>query len=155
MKVYEALQSRLKNQHLAIEQIISGLSETDFLHQPAPGKWNINNHIAHLTRYQKVFMGRIEKIRKGNDPVFGRYIAEDDPELEWYLNKPKAILLEILIADRDLIYSIITGLSDDELDLAGTHPKFGRLTILQWTEFFLLHEAHHLFSIFQLAKYQP
>jgi hypothetical protein len=47
---------------------------------------------------------------------------------------------------------LITNLNDGELLLTGTHPKFGVLTIPGWTEFFLLHEAHHLFTIFRLAK---
>jgi len=48
--------------------------------------------------------------------------------------------------------SLITNLNDEELLLTGSHPKFGVMTIPGWTEFFLLHEAHHLFTIFRLAK---
>jgi hypothetical protein len=42
-------------------------------------------------------------------------------------------------------------LSPDKLDRTGIHPKYGKLNIIDWTEFFLLHEAHHLFAIFQLT----
>jgi hypothetical protein len=41
---------------------------------------------------------------------------------------------------------------DDQLALKGTHPKYGTLMITEWTEFFLLHEAHHLFTLFRLSK---
>ena len=45
-------------------------------------------------------------------------------------------------------------LSFPEVDLAktGIHPAFGQMTLLQWLNFFLLHEAHHLFAIFKLAS---
>jgi hypothetical protein len=33
---------------------------------------------------------------------------------------------------------------------SAVHKKYGALTIMEWTEFFLLHEAHHIFTIFQL-----
>jgi hypothetical protein len=32
------------------------------------------------------------------------------------------------------------------LSRKGFHPSFGALTIPQWLEFFLLHEAHHLYT---------
>ena len=38
-----------------------------------------------------------------------------------------------------------------DLAKTGTHPVFGEMTLLQWLNFFLLHEAHHLFVMFKLA----
>jgi Protein of unknown function (DUF1569) len=43
-------------------------------------------------------------------------------------------------------------IKDEYLKKTGTHPAFGILTIEQWLNFFLLHEAHHLFTIFKLAS---
>ena len=45
---------------------------------------------------------------------------------------------------------MITNLTPAELLKTGVHKKYGVLTITEWTEFFLLHEAHHIFTIFQL-----
>ena len=36
--------------------------------------------------------------------------------------------------------------------MIGHHPKYGALTLVEWTEFFLLHEAHHLFTLFKLLN---
>ena len=33
----------------------------------------------------------------------------------------------------------------------GTHPAFGNMSLLQWVNFFLLHEAYHQFTLFKLA----
>jgi hypothetical protein len=41
----------------------------------------------------------------------------------------------------------VTSLSDQELGRAGTHPVLGALAIPEWLEFFLLHEAHHLYVV--------
>jgi hypothetical protein len=61
------------------------------------------------------------------------------------------VLIKQLDNDRKIIYELITGLSDSQLNRTGVHKKFGPLNIIEWIEFFLLHEAHHLFTIFQLA----
>jgi len=47
---------------------------------------------------------------------------------------------------------LLSGLKESGLSRIGMHPKYGRLTILKWAEFFVLHEAHHLFTIFQLVN---
>ena len=67
-------------------------------------------------------------------------------------NRPLADLISKLNGNRRQILELITNLPDEQLSLKGIHPKFGTLTIVEWTEFFLLHEAHHLFTMFRMAK---
>ncbi len=47
--------------------------------------------------------------------------------------------------------SKIFSLKDDELRRIGIHLAFGEMTVVMWVNFFLLHEAHHLFTIFKLV----
>jgi hypothetical protein len=44
----------------------------------------------------------------------------------------------------------LINLNEDELKQTGYHPRLGHTPIGKWAEFFLLHEAHHLFTIMQL-----
>ena len=74
MKIYESMLSRLKSQHEAIPEIISSAEGKLFLN-PQPGKWSIHDNIAHLAKYQPVFLERIESILKKSDQVFERYTA--------------------------------------------------------------------------------
>ena len=37
------------------------------------------------------------------------------------------------------------GLSPAETARTGLHPTFGEMDVTAWLEFFLLHEAHHLY----------
>ncbi|MEP7141716.1 MAG: DinB family protein [Ferruginibacter sp.] len=60
-------------------------------------------------------------------------------------------LIKQLDNDRKRIYDPVTHLTDTRINRIGIHKKYGPLNIIQWTEFFLLHEAHHIFTIFQLA----
>jgi hypothetical protein len=149
--IYSSLTERLKNQHKTIASIIIKLNNRQLNHRVVRGKWTIHENIAHLAKYQPVFLDRMRKILAIDTPEFAAYKAEDDDEFEIYCAFTTYELLKKISTDREVIFHLITHLPPDKLDRIGTHPKYGKLTVLEWTEFFLLHEAHHLFTIFQLA----
>lgn len=149
--IYSSLTERLKNQHKTIASIIMKLNNERIQHRPVKGKWNIHENIAHLAKYQPVFIDRIRKILTNDEPEFAAYKAEDDDEFEIYCAFTTYELLKKISADREVIFHLISHLPVDKLDRMGIHSKYGKLTISEWTEFFLLHEAHHLLTIFQLA----
>jgi len=151
MAIYQSLYDRLKNQHEAITQITRGVEEKHLGFRPEPGKWSIHDNIAHLAKYQPVFMERINAVLHLNDPIFNAYRAEYDSEFEIWRSWTTSKLLETLHKDRGHIFTIITGLGEEELNRIGVHKKRGRLDIVEWTEFFVLHEAHHIRTIFELV----
>jgi len=63
-----------------------------------------------------------------------------------YLGKENEVL------ERLKIFDAITGLNSNDLNRKALHKKYGEMSLLKWTEFFLLHEAHHLFTIFMLSS---
>lgn len=150
--LYSALVCRLKTQHLAVTELIKHIDEKRLTKEPEPGKWSIKDNIAHLVSYQPVFIGRIHQMLKGGTPAFNAYKADNEPDFLHARELPLNELMSRLNGNRRQILELITNLPDDELTLKGTHPKFGEMTITEWTEFFLLHEAHHLYTIFRLAK---
>jgi uncharacterized damage-inducible protein DinB len=152
MNLHPSLISRLKTQHESIPLIIANVDKTALERNPAAGKWSIKDNIAHLARYQPMFIWRINEIMERDTPVFDRYNADTDTEFPSWQIRETDDLLRQLSADRKTIFSLITTLKADQLPRAGIHPKFGKLNIPDWVEFFLLHEAHHLFTIFQLTK---
>jgi hypothetical protein len=149
--IYSSLKERLNNQHKAISAIIIKLNNERILSRPSRGKWNIHENIAHLARYQPVFIDRIRKILAIDEPEFAAYKAEEDKEFELYCAFTTYELLKKISADREEIFNLITHLPVDKTERIGIHAKYGKLNVLDWTEFFLLHEAHHLYAIFQLA----
>ncbi len=152
MSLYTSLSERLKTQHLTIEQLVADISNDKLITPPVPGKWSALDNIAHLARYQKIFTDRILLILNEDTPVFDRYTGDLDPEFIPFRSMGLRELLDMINTDRTTIVDLLSGLSDTELSRIGVHPKYGRLTILKWAEFFVLHEAHHLFTIFQLVN---
>ncbi len=151
MPLYASLTERLRNQYVPIEIIVSTAGSDRLLMRPRPGKWNVHDNIAHLARYQSIFADRVQQILNNEEVFFGRYVAEEDDVFGDLLPLDIPQLLTMIKADRRLIYEKVTGLSDKELARTGTHKKFGRMNMIEWTECFLLHEAHHIFTIFQLV----
>jgi uncharacterized damage-inducible protein DinB len=150
--MYKSLLDRLKNQHETVEHLLAKVDHARAQLHPTPGKWSIHDNIAHLTRYQLIFMDRVKKILAVNNPDIERYKAENDPDFERWRQLSVAELSIALKKNRETIFNLITSLTNDQLNRQGRHTKYGSLTIIQWTEFFLLHESHHLFTIFQLAN---
>jgi len=152
MALSVAITTRLQYQHESIQELIAGLSEKELKLRIQPDKWSAFEQIVHLTAYQPIFLERLYKIVQEDSPGFERYVADHDAAFHEALQKPLTALLEELSAQRLIICKYVTNLPDEALQRTGRHAKYGLLTIPEWTEFFLLHEAHHLYHLFMLTR---
>jgi len=152
MPLSASISTRLRHQHESLREITRGLAETALRQRINPDKWSAFEHIAHLAAYQPVFISRLEKMATAPAPSFERYVAEKDPQFPTCLDKSFADLVELISAQAAQVNAILAHTNDADLLRTGLHPKYGLLTVTQWTEFYLLHEAHHLFSIFMLTQ---
>lgn len=142
---------RLKTQHLTLSDIISHLNAEKILCKPVTEKWSIHENMAHLAKYQKLFIERLDKILISDLPEFEPYNAEIDLEFDRWIQKSPDILLTEINADRRILTIRIESLTENDLQRVGLHATYGKLNLSDWLQFFLLHEAHHLFTIFKLA----
>jgi uncharacterized damage-inducible protein DinB len=150
MPLYQSQYERLSSQHEAIGIIISKAGEDRLKFKPSPEKWSVKEHIAHLTRYQEIFVERINTILRVDAPTFEPYQSDKDPFLKSINSKEIPELLLSLNDMRRKIFKTLTSVKESDLIRTGFHPKHGSLDVSVWTDFFLLHEAHHLFAIFKL-----
>jgi uncharacterized damage-inducible protein DinB len=144
--------SRLQSQADTIEVLLTGLNAWQIQNRIDEEKWSVHEHLAHLGRYQEIFFERMQLIRQGESPHFPRYSAETDVEFPAWQNSATVDILAQIPIQRREIYRLLTNFTEDELTYLGFHPTFGLLNVPAWVEFFLLHEAHHLFTIFRLAS---
>jgi len=151
MKISFSLSTRLEHQHESLADSLNELPDEQIRRQIILGKWSIFENIVHLQTYQHTFLQRIERILAENNPSFPRYTAEADPEFLDNCERPTREIIRDLENTRKEMAFILLSLSTDALDRTGTHPVFGKMTVLQWLNFFLLHEAHHLFTVFKLG----
>ncbi|HXB94179.1 MAG TPA: DinB family protein [Puia sp.] len=150
MPLSASARTRLEFQHLTIRELIGDRSEQDLRQRTDPAKWSVFENIVHLASYQPLFLVRLERIQKEEAPAFVRYTAEEDPQFPIDLQKPLAPLLDYLDSRRLALRLELESMNENQLLRTGIHPRFGSMTVTQWTEFFLLHEAHHIYTIFRL-----
>ncbi len=151
MQIPSSISTRLQYQHKSLVDMIDGLSEEQIRRQATPGKWSVFENIVHLQTYQHTFISRVREILDGNNPTFERYTAESDPLFLDNCHKTFREIMQDFIAMRKEIAGGILSLPESDHIKTGIHPAFGQMTLLQWLNFFLLHEAHHLFTIFKLS----
>ena len=151
MPIPSSVSTRLEYQHKSLLDIIEGLSDVQIRQQVIPGKWSIFENIVHLQTYQHTFIDRVKKILGQNNPVFSAYTAEADPSFAENCTKSSREVIQDLLVTRKEIASGILSFKENDFTKTATHPRYGSMTLLLWLNFFLLHEAHHLFTIFKLS----
>jgi hypothetical protein len=151
MPLSESILARLQYQHKTIDELIDGFSEEQLKNRVNPDKWSAFDNIVHLTAYQPVFRERINLMLKENQPSFERYVADNDPVFHEYQKRSLTQLLETVSSDRVTLLNSLKKLNEDQLNRTGKHKMYGFIRLARWCDFFLLHEAHHLWTIFQLT----
>lgn len=150
MSLSNSILSRLQYQHQTIFELTKNFSEEQLKKRVIPDKWSAFENIVHLCAYQPTFFLRMNRIMNENNPLFERYVAEKDGHFYECIEYPLAELFAKLITEREEIFNTLKSLNEEQLNRTGNHPKFGALNVYEWTDFFLLHEAHHLWTIIQL-----
>lgn len=150
-----SLDKRLRVQHLALEEIIAPVSQQQLQTEVRPGKWTAFENAAHLAAFHDVYTKRIERMLQENAPAFEPYVWQQDTVFANFKSMTKEALLDRYVDDRNAFLALVDGISEEDLQRTGVHGVYGRFTIAQWLEMFVLHEAHHLFTIFQLIHVRP
>ena len=146
-----SVSTRLQYQHKSLLDLIDDLSDEQIRKHINPGKWSIFENIVHLQTYQHTFIARVKRVLDEDNPAFERYMAEADPLFHDNCTKSTREVMQDLLAIRKEMAAGIISFKEADFKRAGVHPAFGKMTLVQWMNFFLLHEAHHLFTIFKLA----
>ncbi|MCG2613098.1 DinB family protein [Terrimonas sp. NA20] len=151
MQMPSSISTRLQYQHKSLIELIDGLSDDQIRMQIFPGKWSIFENIVHLETYQHTFVHRVRQMLEGGNPSFDVYSAEGDPLFHEHVIKSSREIIQELLSVRKEISSGMLSFNETDLARTGNHPVYGSMHMIQWLNFFLLHEAHHLFTIFKLS----
>ena len=145
----ERCQSQLRD---FLDAALRGVAVEKILERPSSGKWSANENLAHLGRYHEIFLERIERMLTEPNPVFERYRAEEDPQWEEWRTLGYKEVAGKLSGLREKLMTRLKSLAPKDWERTGTHSKFGEMSLGLWLEFFLVHEAHHLYVVLQLVR---
>ncbi len=144
----EFTKEKLTNQFAWLLRLLENVDEVFLKKQLIPEKWSVHEHLAHLGRYQEIFLERLGVILNEEAPYLERYKAEADPKFYDWCDYTSEEIIEKTILTRKEIVARILDLTAAQIQAIGIHPKLGRMNVEEWTTFFLLHEAHHIYAIF-------
>jgi len=143
----DSVRVRLFTQLDALWSMLGTLDAAALTREPADGKWSAHQHLAHLARHHEVMLERIERIRTEASPSLDRYKAELDPAWPSMAARSTEAVLALLRSLRRDLVGLVHALSADEWARVGVHPALGAMDLQEWLDFFLLHEAHHLYTV--------
>jgi hypothetical protein len=138
---------RLDDQQDALLRLLGEPDLGNLDWSPAANVWSARENLAHLGRYHEIFRQRLATMRAEDQPALGRYRAPDDPGFAAWAALPYAELMARMTKVRGQLADDVRSLTPDELDRRGSHPLFGALPIGGWLDFFLVHEAHHHYTL--------
>ena len=143
---------RLKTQLACVELLFGDANPERIDRRPGSGKWSARENLAHIGRYHEIFLERLHSIVTEPSPRFARYRAEEDPGWQEWSSRPIEEVRIRLTALRLNLVDRIVGLQSLDYTRVGIHSSFGEMTLTLWLEFFLVHEAHHLYVILQRLR---
>lgn len=143
---------RLEQQLEALPTILGSAGPEALRRRPASGGWSALENLAHIGRHHEVMLERLARIRAQEAPSLPVYRAENDPEWPRWLALPADQVLERLRVLRAEMVAFVLSLDTSELARTGRHSSMGPLTVAEWLEFFLVHEAHHLYVAMKRAR---
>lgn len=143
----ESVRVRLAAQLDSLPRLLESVSDDVMKRDGPDGKWSIHANLAHLVRHHQVMLERISGILINDNPLLERYRAETDPEWPSMVARPTEEVMALLRSLRAELLRVVDRLSPAELSRPGTHPLMGVMDLTEWIDFFLLHEAHHLYNV--------
>ena len=152
MTAPEEIAARLDAQFSSWPAVVGDTASPLLERASAPGKWCAREHLAHATRMHGVCAARVRVILARDAPLLPPYRAEKDPTWRQWQAMPAADLLATAAQRRAGLIAAVRSLSEGDLARIGVHANLGPLILSEWLEFFLVHEAHHLYQIFKLVR---
>ncbi|HEU0094034.1 MAG TPA: DinB family protein [Vicinamibacteria bacterium] len=144
--------ARLATQLECLPALLEGAAPAALDGRTRSGKWSVRENLAHLARHHQVMLDRVRKVLAEDRPRLPRYAAEEDAEWPAWAALPLDEVRGRLTALRTELTAMVCALDDKQLGRTAVHPTLGEMALPLWIEFFLLHEAHHLYVVMKRAR---
>lgn len=140
--------------HLA--RALSGRTDEALDRAPAPGEWSARATLSHLAFSERLLRDRIARLLAEDEPELVAWnVAAGPPPSDERSDPPGERASELAARYRSLRHETVEQLrplDDAGWGRAGTHPEWGRVTVLSQAAYFARHEASHLAQLVAAAE---
>lgn len=146
---------RLQSQHRSLEEMTGAVPDEKLRMEIIAGKWSALDNAAHLAVFQDIFKGRIERVLEEEEPLFPPYKWEEDALFAQYRQLPVKELIALYNDGRADFIRFVNTITPESFSRYGRHSVYGRFSVAELVEMMVLHESHHLFTIFKMLRVSP
>ena len=137
-----------------LENLVNGLTSEELRRPEAPGKWSILEVIHHLADSELVWAYRLRLVLAEKQPEITGYDQDRWASQLKYREANLQDVLELLGILRKTNLRLISSLSDEELQRAGTHNERGEETVEHMIRLYAGHDLVHSNQISRIRKSQ-
>lgn len=128
-------------------RLLRGLSHAQLRRRPAPGKWSINEILAHLADTELVGGYRIRMILSRNGTPIQAFDQDIWAGVGNYRRADARVALETFRALRAANLRLIRSLSPQRLRQYGIHAERGKESVMRLIRLYAGHDLNHLGQI--------
>jgi hypothetical protein len=127
---------------------IAGRSDDALARPPAAGEWSARQTLEHLLFAEELFATRVERLLSEDEPdlaaaaVWSETPASDEGSTD--TGEPASAIAARIRGLRGATVGVLDGLPESAWGRGGSHPEWGRVTVLSQAAYFARHEASHL-----------
>ena len=140
--------------HLA--RALDGHRDEELARQPAPGEWSARQALEHLLFCEELLAKRIGRLLDEEEPdLAAAAVWADTPasdEGSTSTDEPASVIAARIADLRHATVGRLASLPESSWGRGGTHPEWGRVTVLSQAAYFARHEASHLAQLVAAAE---
>lgn len=135
-----------------LQQAVQGMSDAQLDAKPVAGKWSTRQVVCHITDFEPIYADRMKRIVAENCPTF----FGGDPDIFAaglaYDRRPVDTELDLLVAVRRQMATILRELKAADFQRTGTHSEAGLLSLETLLQRIVNHVPHHVQFIAEKRK---
>jgi uncharacterized damage-inducible protein DinB len=135
-----------------VQQAVRGMSEAQLDSKPIAGKWSTRQVVCHITDFEPVYADRMKRVIAENCPTFFGGDPDTFAAGLAYERRPVDIELELLVAVRRQMATILRQLKAADFQRTGIHSEAGSLSLETLLQRIVNHVPHHVQFIAEKRK---
>ncbi|HEY2761298.1 MAG TPA: DinB family protein [Pirellulales bacterium] len=135
-----------------LQQAVQGMSDCQLDAKPIAGKWSTRQVVCHITDFEPIYADRMKRVIVENCPTFFGGDPDTFAAGLAYERRPVDTELELLVAVRRQMGTILRQLKAADFQRTGTHSEAGSLSLETLLQRIINHVPHHVQFIAEKRK---